>query len=630
MIAGALVINRQGDQVTEVTCYLQESSSDDRLWPTVASMFDSSGGRSPMAAGNRSILVVLDSRRRAAGVRADETVFAALDHFGVAWEVLEGGDYMSVPPGHIAPRAAYLLAHDGAGAWLSPPVASEIVEAVRQGAGLLSLDREVEAWPEPLRSLLPAELTRTQTTVLRFPSAPGFITFGHQQDKEVELLGELTVTCLPADEAWRPLAITGTGEAAMAARSLGEGRVVFLGTGDRLYSEDVYGHVRGLDGLLWRSIVWVAAKPFPMRCVPPYVTARMDDCNGTYCAFGYVDVMNRFGIRPNLGLFIDELGPTDWAAAKRLFDLGGADFSMHAFRDDFYKARSNYRPYAVLADKPDLSNGGRDTRFEGLSLDHVTGRELDDQTVARNFARMDEAFARAGIRHSRVLNAHYGEIGWRAVSGFLQRGVDFPCNNSVIGQLYGNQPVWRPRPYGLRGATGRAGLVIDRAPGHPGLTFIEMSVAHVGSTHMTTDILSGLVPFLGESDYPRVGDAAARGLANVTLGLDALAFGAIMTHEERIDAISPEDWETIITSIVHGLEGWDVEYAGREYVSVICKRLFDSRLVHADFSGGTLCCGLGGRTDGSSPLTVWENEGEDCVRRVVDVDGFEGFTTVKA
>jgi len=203
------------------------------------------------------------------------------------------------------------------------------------------------------------------------------------------------------------------------------------------------------------------------------------------------------------------------------------------------------------------------TVFEGLSLDHNTGRDLDSATVRRNFQRMDEAFAKAGIRHSRVINAHFGEIAWRAVPLFLERGVDMPCNNSVVGQLYGNQPAWRPGPYGSRGRHGRFGLVIERCPYASGLTFINMSVSHASRTHMTCDILSGRVPFLGESETPNVAEAAAQGVRNIKLGLDALAFGVLMTHEERIDAISPDDWETVVTSIVRGLDGWDVEFAGR-------------------------------------------------------------------
>lgn len=581
-----------------------------------------------MAAGNRSVLVVLDSRRRAERARADQTVFAALDHFGAAYEVLECGDYMGLPPGHVAPRAAYVLAHDGAGAGLKAEMAAEIVEAVRHGAGLLAFDRQIEAWPPALRELLPRGVARAEASLLRFPGPADFITFSHEQDEELGLGAPVGVTTLAADDRWQPLLTTGSGESVMLRARVDDGRAVVFGTGERLYADEVFGHVAGIDGLLWRSLVWVAAKPFPMRCVPQYVTARMDDCTGAYSAFGYVDLMNRFGIKPNLGLFIDELGPTDWAAAKRLFDRGGADFSMHAFRDDFYKARPDYKPFDELPDKPDLSRGGRETRFEGLSLDHVTGRDLDDAAIRRNFVRMDAAFERAGIKHSRVINAHYGEIGWRAVPRFLQRSIDMPCNNAVAGQLYGNQPAWRPGPYGTRGASGRHGLVIERCPHNSGLTFVNMSVSHVGRTHMTGDILSGRVPFLGESERPLLSEAAERGITNVKLGLDALAFGVIMAHEERINVISPGDWDTVVTSIVRGLEGWDVEFAGREHVSVICKRLLDSRLVRAERDEGGLHCELYGNTDGPSPLTIWENEGDACVRRMVEVDRIEGFSEV--
>lgn len=50
-------------------------------------------------------------------------------------------------------------------------------------------------------------------------------------------------------------------------------------------------------------------------------------------------------------------------------------------------------------------------QLEGLSMDHDTGADLPAETVRRNFRRMDEAFAAAGISHSRVLNAHFGAGG---------------------------------------------------------------------------------------------------------------------------------------------------------------------------------------------------------------------------
>lgn len=583
-----------------------------------------------MAAGNRTVLVIIDSRKGAARRTADTTIFAALDHFGVAWEVLDGGDYMGALPAYVAPRALYLIAHDGAAEWLSEAAARQIADCVtREGAGLASFDRELAQWPAPLRELAGEGLGSARTGALRFADTPHFITTGHEPGEGVELFDEVELAVpVPAGD-WNVHVTANGGDAVVYSRAVGAGRTVFFATGNALYDEGLYGHVRGLDGLLWRSLVWAAAKPFPMRCLPPYVTARMDDCNGTYSAFDYVRVMNRYGIGPNLGLFIDEMGPTDWAAAKRLHDAGGADFSMHAFRDDFYKARLDYRPYAVLADKPDLSDGGTQTLFEGLSLDHQTGLDLPAETLRRNWLRMDEAFARAGIRHSRVLNAHFGEVGFSAVPGFLARGVDMPCNNSALGQLYGNQPVWRPRPYGVRGATGRHGLTIDRCPQHPDFTIVAMNVSHAGKTHMTIDILSGRVPFIGESETPKLKEAAEAGSANIKLGLDALAWGLLFTHEERIDAISLPDWETVVEGVVAGLDGWEVQYAEREFVGIICKRLFDSRLVRANLTPDGLLCELCGRTDGPSPLTVWENEGDRCVRRVIDLDPIEGYALAR-
>ncbi len=579
-----------------------------------------------MSAGNRSVLVILDSRKSAARRSADHTVFAALDHFGVAWEVLDGGDYMSFIPEYVAPRALYIIAHDGAAEWLTPETAQQIADGVADGAGLVSFDREADRWPGPLRGLLPTELTRVRTGVIRFADQ-SFIGTGHDAGEEIELDKEIGALVFPRDDAWRAIVTDAEDRPLVASGVAGEGRVVVFGTGERLWNQKVYGHVRGIDGLMWRSIVRAAAKPFPMRCVPPFVTARMDDCNGAHSAFGYVDVMNRFGIGPNLGLFIDEMGPTDWAAVKRLYDAGGADFSMHAFRDDFYMARPDYEPWAVLDDKPDLSEGGTKTVFEGLSLDHDTGLDLSPETIRRNFERMDAAFAEAGITHSRVLNAHFGEVGWRAVPEFLARGVDMPCNNSALGQLYSNQPVWRPRPYGIRGETGRHGLIIDRCPQHPGMTFVSVSVSHLG-THMGLDILSGNVPFLTESETPKLDEAAATGIRNISIGLDALAYGILFTHEERINAISPEDWDYVVESIVAGLDGWDWEGAGREHTSVICKRLFDSALVRANATERGLECELVGTTGGPSPLTVWEDEGDTCIRRVTDVDAIDGFAEV--
>mgnify|MGYP000945921831 CR=1 FL=1 len=51
--------------------------------------------------------------------------------------------------------------------------------------------------------------------------------------------------------------------------------------------------------------------------------------------------------------------------------------------------------------------------------------EADDEAaLARGFDRLDSDFARYGLRHSRVINAHFAEVSFRAIPHFLKRGAD--------------------------------------------------------------------------------------------------------------------------------------------------------------------------------------------------------------
>lgn len=578
-----------------------------------------------MHAGNRSVLVMIDSRIASEKRDAELELFTMLRHLGLAFEVWEAADSFPSAPAHFSDRALYVLGHDGAGRAVSSARARQIVAAVQAGAGFLSLDRQVEEWPAELQALAPKIAGRWRCQDLQV-SAPGhYLSAGHAPGS-AWLLRQAVVCACTTDADWQAI-VTANGQATIAVRTAGGGRQVFFGCGIRVYREDVFGHGRGYDGMLWRAIVWAAAKPLPTRSMPPYLTARIDDCNGAYSAFGYVEAFNRHGISPNLGLFIDEMGPSDWAGATRLFQKKGADFSMHAFRDDFYKARSNYRPYAVLADKPDLSNGGKVTLFEGLGLDHDTGLNLPPAQLRRNVQRMDDAFAAAGIRHSRIINAHYGEVSYTSIPYFLERGASLLCNNNIPGQLYANQPLWRPRPYGLRGINGRSGTVIDHAPAHPELFFASVVYPPYEYAPTHIDILNGYVPFIGESPTVKREAAIARGCFNAQTSLDMMAWGLIMTHEERIDAISLEDWDAIVSAIVETTsKNWDVIPASREEVSVICQRLFRTTLVSAAVDADNrVVCELSGKNDGPSPLTIWLNEGDGCRRVIVELPQVDGY-----
>ena len=121
--------------------------------------------------------------------------------------------------------------------------------------------------------------------------------------------------------------------------------------------------------------------------------------------------------------------------------------------------------------------------------------------------------------------------------------------------------------------------------------------------------------------------AIARGCFNVRTSLDMMAWGLIMTHEERIDAISLEDWDAIVSAIVETTsKNWDVIPASREEVSVICQRLFRTTLVSAAVDADNrVVCELSGKNDGPSPLTIWLNEGDGCRRVIVELPQVDGY-----
>ena len=589
---------------------------------------------------NQSVLVVVDSRRPDDLRQAERAVFAALDHLGVAWQVYELGaatvasDFAETldrdpmaPPGqrdfvdrYIGDRALYILAHDGAGR-MPEPMARLIADAVAGGAGLLSFDREAAQCPSPLRDLLNAAgpAVHAESLVVAEEANP-FLIVPHAPGKAFDLRIPVESLMCDADDA-TPLLRGPAGQIVAWTRCVGGGRVVVFGCGSALHDDRTFGHGRGATGLFWRPLVWAARKPFPMRCIPPYLTARFDDCNGSYDAFGYVDALNAVGIRPNIGLFVDEMSEADWQAAGALCGSGGADFSMHAFRDDELKHNPGWTPCRSMNHKPQFSEGA----FKGFSLDHFTGEEYDDATVDSHFADMDRRFAEYGIRHSRIVNAHFADVSLRAVKRFLDRGVDIHVNNGVAGQLYGNQPVWRPRPFGLRTACGRYPLVIDMAPDRTGAFAAGVGTPPHAAARMETDILWGHTPFLNECDKVDVQGVVTRCVRNMEWALDSMAWGLFMAHEQRVACVPPDAWQDIVRGVADHFAGRDVEFSGREHVGVVTRRLFETRLARAWITADGLAAEFTGCSDGPSPLTLWVNDGESCRREVREVDAIQGF-----
>lgn len=589
---------------------------------------------------NQTALIVIDGRRVAERHLAESVVCAAFDHFGIPWQVYDLGeptapsdfseaarDPMDPPKddGHIktyvGDRALIVLAHDGAGS-VSAGMAREIAQAVQGGAGLLCLDREVSGWPAELRSLLPATPGRQRVTALQIAREPHFITQPHEPGRRFQLDAELAVATLSGGTA-----LVGTDEEApiIAASRLQAGRVVFFGTGTELYRPAVFGHGRRLTGLLWRSAIWAARKPFATRSMPPMVSFRFDDCTGSYNTFDYVRELNRIGIRPNCGLFMDQLSEADWKAASELSAAGDADFSMHAFRDDLLEADPGWEAWGSMDHKPTFD----EPAFHGFCMDHYSGAELAPETIRDNFATMDRCFEAHGVRHSRIINVHFNEVGLRALPFFQARGADILVNNGVPGTLHSNQPPWLPRPFGLRSPLGRHCLTIDESPDRSGM-FTASVIAPPDVRHfMECDVLWAHTPFLDEAPATDMQGVLDRTIDNLHWALDAMAFGVAITHEQRVACVSPAEWRWYVQRLGEHLTRRGLQAGSREVIGCLVRRLFHSRLQRVTLRDGELQCLLTGQTDGPSPITIWTDDGAACRRQCRDLEAIDSLLEVR-
>jgi hypothetical protein len=99
----------------------------------------------------------------------------------------------------------------------------------------------------------------------------------------------------------------------------------------------------GLDDLVWRSIVWAARKPFVMQGMPPFVTMSIDDVTGPT---DWIHIANEVGIKPWVGVFLNDMSPAESADLAALSQAGSATIGIHAFTDpySFYynQYNSNY------------------------------------------------------------------------------------------------------------------------------------------------------------------------------------------------------------------------------------------------------------------------------------------------
>jgi hypothetical protein len=541
-----------------------------------------------------------------------------LTQFGVPYETR---DIARRPLGDdLGQYALIIIGHralDATRRYLTPACERRLVAAVEQGTGLLSFDgvlasRQQMFYPE-LTQLFGVRFDapqRTDRLVISSGADPHYIVGMGKTPRTIPLKRSLPVPGVLAGESAQTL-VTAGARAVLVASTRGKGRAALFSTYEWV-RPDVKGKVYGLDDLVWRSIVWAARKPFVLRGMPNYLAFRVDDVAGFGVGdnrhLGWVKIANRHGLKPWLGVFIEDLrrDPISTRVLAELTQKELATASVHAYRwPDFF-----------FLDEPLLTDEhGR----------NIAGRPWSNEQMAANWREAGQFFSDNGIRKSPVILPHFYQFPPNAFDGIKSWGAEFVATVLVPGRGYGTAML-QAGPY-LRGEPPRRSSASDpvyiadwlEIPGRP-----EFDRAFF---NFVLEIRDDAGYEWAPSGVP-VEEAIRRGVDQSIRAYRSLLPAVLFTHEsDYLRHLSPEVWDRILAGVMEGLKPYQPVLVTLDYLCQYLRALHTSRLATARFDPRT---GRGtvrfeGNTDLPLKFNLFETHSDvDLIPRELEVQPFTG------
>ncbi len=561
--------------------------------------------------GNGALLVVIDSGGPYwERMIVEETVLAALAHFGMPFRLLDLAGERPAPES-LDQCAGILLAQNGLGASLTRCETGLIADAVRSGAGLVNFDYDLRAYKGPLLEIFGFDRINPHpyaTDTVRMQERDHYIT-------ELQSPGEFhtfdrMVTAIAA-EKWGdsvvPLADGILGKEQLIyirhlspwsafeprnyplafATERGAGRAVQFTLNSRVWRNAFYGHARGMDDLFWRSIVWTARKPFAANMIPPFVTMSWDDCEGRH-DFAFADIANSYGFKPMPSLFIANVPERLFPKIRAGMQSGEIHYNSHAL--DYYR----------------------------LLIYNFGKGECSQAELESNFAFADAFWNQVGANPGATLRFHWGEYGVRALPFLKERGHRFFCPALQTGlhkaDMCMQDGFW---PYGLQTC------YYDYLPDdHDFFAFAAMLARH------QEDFLTGCTPYLRENERTDVEKAAGNAAVQIRHGLRAGFYAEIVTHEQKFDAVTMEEWDRILARTGTMTAGYEKIYASHDEIGHYLQGKDGVRFDQVSTNGAAARYTLAGRTSVPLRISAFRNEGDAVVREYADVDAFDGRAEV--
>lgn len=545
--------------------------------------------------------VVVDSSKSADYEKMNRSVSRALGHFGVYNEKIDLS-LLRISEEELEGTHLLILAQEGTGESLDEKESDTVLKAVNRGMGLLVLDGCLESYPSAFLKKIGLETgSSAETSVLKIQPENRVI----QRIARVPVELKKPVRCYPVSDAvgWNPVLLDEEERVCGLYRKFGTGKIVFYLTSASLWQNEYLGFTAGLDGVFRNSIVWAAKKPYIMKEMPPFITARVDDVSFSGSPVAkyketvkkalWLDVMNRSGFIPNAGVFIDDVKKEDLEKIREKHLKGLAEFSPHAFSDP-----KNINEYPIY-------------------MKH-NGEEFTDDVLRNNFEKVDKRFLEWGITPSKPLNAHFGEIGLKALPYLKERRQRYLTNPIGVGKAFSDPSAqsWDIAPYG------NPMFSFGVIPEDSGFFNVSSHPGTLNDKVPDQDFLFGCTTFWEENPSADAKQAVKRGVFQIIRGLENGFFGCLTTHEQRPSHLTPAQWEEIVRGISLEIRNIPHEFKSYGYICRYAENRSFYEIERAEFNKG-ISVWLKGRNTMPQSLHLFLEENGDIVESFLDVPEFE-------
>jgi hypothetical protein len=556
--------------------------------------------------GNMRIAVIVDSSAYNDYKYTEQTVYAVLEHLGIPFTTVDLAE-TSVSRDQFANISAVVIAQDNVGQRISTQLAEQITVALGSGVGLVNFDSNLSAfWPN-FKKMWCSSFRSTSTSEIRKTDLPHFITCSQEKGKS-KCCKKPISTCKVSNLAPSVQVLLENQESdpLLIIKQDSQCRMVQFVVSPRIWLREYFGHAEGLDDIFWKSIVWAARKPFMMKAMPPFVTMRVDDCCG-WENFKWIEIANKHGYIPNVGLFTECISKSDVTSMKQFFEKNMAEFSPHAYAGD-----------------PDRS----------LIYYQHNKQEYSEEELSLRFQKLDEQFDGWGIRMSSVLNPHFEEVGKNTMPFLRARKILYRMQTFLPGELWLTEHNdWKPKPYGHHG------LSIDYLPGYPDFMVVSANNIPCRMLRMNRDgtyTYKSPLETLSETDLfwkamqsisIDFEEAVVRGSMQIKNGLDNMFFGVLVFHEYLLKyGISLSQFDWVLEQIEKNTSGYHKIYKSYEYIAEYARCKMETHLEQASYDDKKkqITCSLRGSATVPIMLYVFEEEAGQIKYNLKEVPPFCG------